>query len=113
MVLKGVASVEDVDRALSAGPGLRWAILGQHLIFHLGGGEGGIEYFIDHIGTSFDALWKDMANWTSLPSKTREALAAGIQDAMKGKSLQEIKQWRDEKLVELSKVVGSQMLRDF
>jgi len=30
--------VEDVDRALFAGPGIRGTIMGQHLIYHLGGG---------------------------------------------------------------------------
>ena len=34
--------VADVDKAMAAGPGLRWALLGPHMIFHLGGGSGGI-----------------------------------------------------------------------
>jgi hypothetical protein len=40
LVARGVASVADVDQALCAGPGLRWALMGQHLIYHLGGGPG-------------------------------------------------------------------------
>ena len=42
-VVSGLASVEDVDTAISAGPGLRWAVMGPHMTFHLGGGDGGIE----------------------------------------------------------------------
>ena len=42
---RGVASVDDIDRALWAGPGIRWAFMGQNLIYHLGGGEGGIRIF--------------------------------------------------------------------
>src|SRR6185437_960327 len=38
-VVSGLASVEDVDTAISAGPGLRWAAMGPHMTFHLGGGE--------------------------------------------------------------------------
>ena len=49
LVRQGAASVEDVDKALCCGPGLRWALMGANTVFHLGGGEGGIEYFIDHI----------------------------------------------------------------
>ena len=104
LVLKGVASVSDVDRALTSGPGLRWALLGANMIFHLGGGAGGIGYFIDHVGVSFSKLWEDMADWTSLPAETKEVLTKGIQEGMEGKSLQEIAEWRDEKIVALLKI---------
>jgi 3-hydroxyacyl-CoA dehydrogenase len=105
LVLKGVASVADVDRALYAGPGLRWALLGAHMIFHLGGGTGGIEHFVDHIGSSWDALWEDMARWTELPADSREALARGIVDEMAGRTQQDVEQWRDEKVAALLQVV--------
>jgi 3-hydroxyacyl-CoA dehydrogenase len=51
MVLADVASVEDIDKALFAGPGLRWALMGQHLTFQLGGGE--VWHFIiqDYVDT--------------------------------------------------------------
>ena len=105
LVLKGVASVADVDKALSAGPGLRWSLLGSHTIFHLGGGSGGIKHFIDHVGASWDKLWTDMAAWTALPPETTDALTAGIEEATAGKSLDEIAVWRDEKIIELLKTI--------
>src|SRR4029079_16888653 len=46
-VVTGPASVEDVDTAISAGPGLRGAVMGPHMTFHLGGGEGGITHMLD------------------------------------------------------------------
>lgn len=67
-----------LTRALYAGPGLRWALMGQHLTFQLGGGEGGIEYFIDHIGTGFEALWKSMDDWTAIPPEAKDMLAKGV-----------------------------------
>jgi len=105
LVLKGVASVSDVDRALAAGPGLRWALLGPNMIFHLGGGEGGIGYFVDHVGVSFRKLWEDMADWTVLPAGTKEALTEDIREGMAGKSLREMARWRDEKIIEMLKIV--------
>ena len=39
LVASGVASVADVDAAISEGPGLRWALMGPHLTFHLAGGD--------------------------------------------------------------------------
>ena len=105
IVLKGIASVEDVDKALFAGPGLRYALMGQHLIYHLGGGEGGMEHFVDHLGPAFEQWWKTMATWTSLPPEAKDVLVNGIKDEMRGKSLAEMAQWRDEKLIKLLQVI--------
>jgi carnitine 3-dehydrogenase len=105
IVVKGVASVEDVDKALFAGPGLRWALMGQHMIYHLGGGDGGIEHFIDHLGPAFEGWWKDMATWTSLPPEAKSLLFEGIIDELGSKSLKEVGLWRDKKIIELLKVI--------
>ena len=107
LVLRGVASVADVDKALAAGPGIRWALLGPHMIFHLGGGPGGIKYFIDQVGVSWDKLWTDMACWTSLPAETTGALVSGVQEEAGDRPLQEIARWRDEKVVQLLNVIAS------
>lgn len=107
LVLDGVASVEDVDKALYCGPGLRWALMGQHLIFHLGGGEGGINAFCDHIGSSWSALWEDMANWTTLPADARAVLAEGVEVEMHGRSREELEAGRDRQLAALARIVQS------
>jgi len=105
LVATGVASVEDVDKALYAGPGIRWALMGQHLIYHLGGGEGGYEYFINHIGKTFEKYWKGMASWTEIPEDAKETIISGVKDSLGGQSLFELTQWRDEELVKLLKVI--------
>ena len=45
LVAEGVVSAADIDTALSWGPGLRWGIMGQLMLNHLGGGPGGIALF--------------------------------------------------------------------
>ncbi|MFX1325360.1 MAG: 3-hydroxyacyl-CoA dehydrogenase family protein [Promethearchaeota archaeon] len=45
-----VCSIEDIDKAMSFGPGLRWAIIGPYLVAQMGGGEGGIKGITLHIG---------------------------------------------------------------
>ena len=105
LVLKGVASVADVDRALTTGPGIRWALLGPHMIFHLGGGPGGIKYFIDHIGGAWDDLWLDMASWQSLPAETTDALVSGVKEEIGDGTLTEMASWRDEKIAQLLKTI--------
>ncbi|MEM3794019.1 MAG: 3-hydroxyacyl-CoA dehydrogenase NAD-binding domain-containing protein, partial [Candidatus Bathyarchaeia archaeon] len=42
LVDRGIATIEDVDKAVRFGPGLRWALMGPFMIFHLAGGEGGL-----------------------------------------------------------------------
>lgn len=105
LVLEGVGSVADVDQALTAGPGIRWALMGQHLIFHLGGGRGGTEYFLDHIGQKFTPLWEDMAHWTEIPAAAKPLLVEGVQDELRGRSLADAEPWRDAQLVALLKLL--------
>ena len=42
LVERGIASVADIDTAISQGPGLRWAVLGPFANKHLSGGPGGL-----------------------------------------------------------------------
>jgi carnitine 3-dehydrogenase len=49
---QGIADVEDIDRALCYGPGLRWAFMGPFLTYHLAGGAGGIRRYFAHLARS-------------------------------------------------------------
>ena len=40
LIDQDVVSVADADAAVCMGPGLRWALMGPNLIYHLGGGTG-------------------------------------------------------------------------
>jgi len=105
LVVQGIASVEDVDKAVCAGPGLRWALMGPHMIYHLGGGEGGMDHFLDHFGPAFKPWWESMAAWTTLPPETRKVLVDGLKKEMGDRSMTDITRWRDEKLSGLLKLV--------
>jgi 3-hydroxyacyl-CoA dehydrogenase len=43
LIEQGVLDVADSDVAVCWGPGLRWGVMGPNLLFHLGGGQGGIQ----------------------------------------------------------------------
>ena len=105
LVIRGVASVEDVDKALYAGPGIRWAFMGQHMIYHLGGGEGGYGYFIDHIGKAFGDYWQEMASWSKISRESRKLLTDGVGKSMGDRDAAQIAHWRDEKIISLLKVI--------
>ena len=106
LVVQGIASVEDVDKAVCAGPGLRWALMGPHLIYHLGGGEGGMDHFLEHFGPAFKPWWESMATWTTLPPETKIMLTEGLKKEIGSRSLSDITRWRDEKLSGLLKIIS-------
>ncbi|MBS7623777.1 3-hydroxyacyl-CoA dehydrogenase family protein [Candidatus Bathyarchaeota archaeon] len=106
LVYNGVASVEDVDRAVRAGPGARWAIMGPFLTLHLGGGPGGLKYHIDTIQHGFNEYWKTMEDWKLMPYHAAKKAIEGVEQLpmVKEKTLQELIRWRDNKLVEILKI---------
>jgi 3-hydroxypropionate dehydrogenase (NADP+) len=110
LVYKGVAELEDIDKAVSAGPGIRWAILGPHLSYHLAGGEGGIEYYLRHIGPTMASRWRTLATWTCIPPSAEKKIIKGIKKMkiiQEKKTTSAIARWRDDKLVELLKILYS------
>ncbi|MCW4050283.1 MAG: 3-hydroxyacyl-CoA dehydrogenase family protein [Candidatus Bathyarchaeota archaeon] len=107
LVDQGVASVEDVDKAIRAGPGIRWAIMGPYLVYHLGGGKGGIEYLMRHIGTSKSEWLKNMAKWTETPDSVVQKAIDGVNEMVGDKSLEELEAWRDKYLLALNKLLWS------
>ena len=50
MVKDGIATTDEIDRAIAYGPGLRWAGMGTCLTFHLAGGAGGMRHMLEHFG---------------------------------------------------------------
>ena len=100
LVGEGVASVADIDAALVEGPGLRWAVQGAHLSYHLGGGAGGIADYLEHLGPSQERRWATLGE-PSLDAATRERLILGVAGEARGRSVAELEAARDRALVEL------------
>jgi len=99
LVLRGIATVEDVDKAVSYGPGLRWAAMGPHLLYDLGGGEEGILGHIEHLAGVKEGMLRDLATWTEFPPETGEVLAAGLTEEKGARSYDELVAERDGLLV--------------
>jgi len=98
LVRSGVATVEDVDKAVRSGPGLRWAVMGPHLVYHLGGGKAGIQGHIAHLAGTKEGMLRDLATWTTFPADTAEVLGAGVEAEAHGRSLADLERERDEAL---------------
>jgi 3-hydroxybutyryl-CoA dehydrogenase len=77
LVNEGVATVQDVDTAVSSGPGLRWAVMGPTMLFHLGGDEGGLATFCERYADSFHRWWDDLGD-PRLDAATARKLVDGL-----------------------------------
>ncbi len=100
LVAEDVVSVADVDKALSWGPGLRWGIMGQVLLNHLGGGQGGIEHFFAQFTKPMTAWWKTLGSPELTPEVQRK-LIDGLHAEVGSRSISELEAERDDILMGL------------
>lgn len=109
LVMRGVCSVEDADKALVYGPGLRWAIFGHNMIMQLGN-PGGLTGMVQMLGNSGDRWLADMASWTHQPDNWAEVAQPGVDQEMAnfpdhiGHTNEECAKYRDQMLIELLKL---------
>jgi carnitine 3-dehydrogenase len=98
IVDQGIADVSAVDAALVYGPGLRWSVVGAHMAYHLGGGAGGIEHYLKHLGPSQERRWSTLGNPKLTPELCRRIVGGVIEEAA-GRSIPELEAARDAGLM--------------
>jgi 3-hydroxyacyl-CoA dehydrogenase len=103
LVAEGIADVPDIDAALVHGPGLRWSVVGAHMAYHLGGGPGGMEHYLRHLGPSQERRWATLGT-PKLTPEVCEQLISGVKVEAAGRSLEELESERDERLIAIMKV---------
>jgi len=100
----GVLDVGDADTAVSWGPGLRWGVMGPSMLFHLAGGEGGIQHFMEHLSGPVASWWKDLGRFTDWPEGSKNTIVEGVRKVAGDHSIGELAQRRDEVLFELVQI---------
>lgn len=101
LIDQGVLDVADADTAVCWGPGLRWGVMGPNLLFHLGGGEGGINHFMEHLSGPLATWWKDLGNLTEFTAKIKKTIVDGVLQEAGDRSIDELARERDEVLLGL------------
>ncbi|MFY2825011.1 hypothetical protein [Ruegeria sp. MALMAid1280] len=104
-MISGVASVEDVDKAIWAGPGQRWAAMGPTMLLNLGAGDGGLQAFCDHFTDTYNGWWDDLGQ-VHLTEEVTRVLTQGVEAAAAGKSTAELARTRDALIVAMQKSVA-------
>ena len=101
LIEQGVLNVEDSDTAVSWGPGLRWGVMGPNLLFHLGGGQGGIQHFMEQFTGPLATWWKDLGKITDFSPEVKKTIIEGVQKEAGNRSIEELERERDLMLLEL------------
>ncbi|OSM43834.1 3-hydroxyacyl-CoA dehydrogenase NAD-binding domain-containing protein [Nesterenkonia sp. PF2B19] len=105
MVDNGEATVEQIDRSIKDGPGLRWPMHGPMLTFHLAGGEGGMAHMLDHFGPSLKSPWTRLEA-PELTEELRAGVVAGCDEASAGRSVAELVAERDAGIIAIRRLLG-------
>lgn len=105
LVESGVCSVKDVNAAVWAGPGLRWSIMGPHMLLNLGGGEGGLRAYVQQFTQSYTEWWDDLGK-PALTPQTVDKLVEGLAEEIDGRDYGTLRAQRDQQLVAVLKALG-------
>ena len=103
LVDQEVISVADIDAAVCYGPGLRWGVMGPMMLYHLGGGAGGIDHWFDQFTGPITAWWKVLGDPRITP-EMRAKVTAGVMAEVAGRSIESLADQRDRELLGLLKV---------
>ena len=100
LVSEGVISAADVDTALSWGPGLRWGLMGNMMLNHLGGGAGGIEHWFEQFAQPLTNSWDTLGSPTLTP-EIQKILIESVHAEVGDRTIHELEEERDELLLGL------------
>ena len=98
LVNDGVATTDELDQAIRYGPGLRWALMGSNMIYHLAGGAGGMGAFMEQFGPALDLPWTKLKG-PELNDRLVERLVEGTRAQAAGRSVAELERQRDDGLI--------------
>ncbi|HDR6289188.1 TPA: hypothetical protein QCU33_005312 [Bacillus cereus] len=98
LVMEGVVTMEDLDKIVTNSIGLRWAVGGPFLTFHLGGGKGGLPTFLKHLGPGLDKRWNQLGE-PRLDEPTVKALSDKARASYGKVPIEKLEQLRDQKQI--------------
>jgi carnitine 3-dehydrogenase len=100
MIDSGQATVQQIDDAITYGPGLRWALMGPMLTFHLAGGRGGMAHMLDHFGPALLEPWTRLTA-PELTPRLRDLVVTGVDESVGDIPVRELERRRDDFLADL------------
>ncbi len=96
----GFASTKDLDDSITYGPGMRWALMGTFVTFHLAGGEMGMKHMLNQFGPALKFPWTKLKS-PKLSKKLKEKIIKGTAKQSKNYSIKNLSNIRDNFLIDL------------
>jgi 3-hydroxyacyl-CoA dehydrogenase len=105
LIQQGVLSVADADDAVSWGPGLRWGVMGPSLQWHIGGGAGGIQHFMEHLMDPLAGMMK-VLGVPEITPELKQTIIDGVVREAAGRSVEQLAREENGELLGLLRVRG-------
>ena len=105
LVNDDVADTEELDAAITYGPGLRWAFMGTCLSFHMAGGDAGMRDFMKQFGPALKLPWTKLAA-PELTDELIDKMTAGTRQQAAGRTVKELEQLRDDCLIAIMQALS-------
>src|SRR5271154_4227101 len=102
LVQQGVLSVADADVAVCYGPGIRWGVMGPSLQWHVGGGQGVIQHFMEQLMDPLAGMMKTLGTPEITPQLKQTVVDAVLKEAG-GRSVEQLAREENSVLIALLK----------
>lgn len=88
---------------LSVEAGLRWGVMGPSLLWHLGGGEGGIRHFMEHLMDPLADMMKTLGN-PEITAEVKQTITQGVLREAGNRSVEQLAQEESKMLLGLLRI---------
>lgn len=105
LVNDGIATTGELDDAITYGPGLRWALMGTNLTYHLAGGDTGMRHMLEQFGPALKLPWTKLEA-PELSDTLINRMVEGTQEQAANRSVKELEQLRDNCLVSIMEALA-------
>jgi len=102
LLREGVATCADIDRCITEGLGLRWALTGPFMVEELNAQN--IEDDLRKYGPSIQELIASLGTWQGPDEEDITLASAGVADILAGKTREEVSTWRARCVLALRQV---------
>lgn len=97
LVAIGACTAEDIDKVMTRGLALRWALAGPFEIIHLNAAAGVRGYF-ETLGSSFERVWKDLHVKHPVTEDVIARVHAAMSERIPEARIPERQRWRDNEI---------------
>ena len=105
LVNDGVATIPEIDAAITGGPGLRWAFMGTAMAWHVASGEGGMRATMAHFGPAMELPWTKLKA-PKLTDELTRRVVEGCDEESGDRDWRELQRRRDICLLKIQEVIN-------